>query len=80
MLWSLSSRLFSVAHIVLPTGKCRVVCVIFVGCCTSSHSRVGWVSRSRLIGDVENARFGDLHPPIVNVFCGGTFLLILFLG
>jgi hypothetical protein len=41
--WSLSSRLFSIEHMVVPSGLCNVVCVrvCWVGCCTSSYRWVG---------------------------------------
>jgi hypothetical protein len=55
-----------------------VVCVGFVGCCVSSQYLVGWISRYRLMGVVENMRFGDLHPPIANTISGGVRLLVRF--
>ena len=60
--WSLSSRLLSIVHIVVPSGLCSVVCVCSVGCCDSSYRWVGCVSRSGFMGVVETVRLGDLHP------------------
>ena len=33
---SLSDLLFSIVHMVFPSGLCNEVCVGFVGCCVSS--------------------------------------------
>jgi len=41
MSWSLSSLLFSIANMVVPSGLCSVVCVFCVGCCISSYHWVG---------------------------------------
>ena len=49
-----------------------------VGYRVSSYLFVGWESRSELMGVVENVRFGDLHPPIMNGFSGGARLLIFY--
>ena len=54
--------------------------MIFLGCCASSYWWVGWVSRSGMMGDVENMRFGDLHPPLASGFSGGVRLLVLLGG
>ena len=40
--------------------------------------KVGWESRSGLMGEVENVRFGDRHHPIVNAFSGGGGRLLIF--
>ena len=77
---SLSSLRFSILHMVAASGLRRVVCDGFVGCCVSSKDRVGWISRSELMGVVENVRFGDLHPPIVKEFSGSKLLLDVFGG
>ena len=48
-----------------------------MGCCVSSYYLIGWVSRSELLGVVENVRFGYLHPPpIVAAFSGGVYLFV----
>ena len=65
MSWSLSGLLFSIMHMVVPSGLCSVVSVFCVGCCASSYRWVGCVSRSGLIGVVEKNRLGDLHPSAV---------------
>jgi hypothetical protein len=75
--WSLSSRLFSIVHIVVPSGLCSVVCVCSVGCCDSSYRWVGCVSRSGLMGVVEKVRLGDLHPSSVLWLVGGVRLFVL---
>jgi hypothetical protein len=75
MSWSLSSRLFSIVHIVVPSGLCRVVFVGCVGCCASSYWWVECVSRSWLMGVVEKVRFGDLQPYIVRGFSGRCVFL-----
>ena len=77
MSWSLSSRLLSIVHIVVPSGLCSVVCVCSVGCCDSSYRWVGCVSRSGLIGVVEKVRLGDLHPSAVFWLAGGVHLFVL---
>ena len=77
MSWSLSSLLFSIVHLVVPSGLCSVVCVFCVGCCVSSYRWVGCVSRSGLIGVVEKVRLGDLHPSVVFWLAGGLHLFVL---
>jgi hypothetical protein len=74
---SLSSRLLSIVHIVVPSGLCSVVCVCSVGCCDSSYRWVGCVSRSGLMGVVEKVRLGDLHPSSVRWLDGGVRLFVL---
>jgi hypothetical protein len=59
MSWILSSLLFSIVHMVMPSGLCSVVCVFSVGCCVSSYRRVGCVYRSGLLGVVEEVRLED---------------------
>ncbi len=51
---SLSNRRLSIVQMVFPFSLCNEVCVGFVGCCVSSYRLVGWMSRSGLIGEVEN--------------------------
>ncbi len=41
MSWSSSSRLFSMLHMVVPSGLCKVACVCFVGYYVSLYGRVG---------------------------------------
>ena len=65
MSWSLSSLLFSIVHIAVPSGLCSVLCVSNVGCCDNSYRWVGYASRSGLMGVVEKVRLGDLHPSVV---------------
>jgi hypothetical protein len=65
MSWSLSSLLFSIGHMVVPSGLYNFVCACCVGCCASSYQWVGCVSGSGLMGVVEKVRFGDLHPSVV---------------
>ena len=60
MSWNLSSLLFSIVHMLVPSGLYSIVCVFSVGCCVSSYCWVGYVSRSGLIGVVEKVRCGDL--------------------
>ena len=72
---SLFSLLFSIVQMRVPSGMCSVVCDGFVGCCVSSYLLVGWMSRSGLIGVVENVRLADLHPSLVIWFTGGVLLL-----
>ncbi len=78
--WSLSSRLFSIVHIVVPSGLCSVVWVCCVGCCDNSYRWVGCVSRSGFIGMVENVRLGDLHPSVVFWLDGGCISFLASLG
>ena len=59
----------------VPTGLCSVVCDGFVGCWVSSYLLIGWMSRSGLIGIVENVRFVDLHPYFVMGFTSGVLRL-----
>ena len=70
---SLSSLRFSIVQVWVPYGLCSVVCDGFVGCWVSSYLLVGWMSRSGLIGVVENDRLVDLHPSVVMGFTGGFF-------
>ena len=70
---SLSSLLFSIVPMRVPTRMCSVVCDEFVGCWVSSYLLVGWMSRSGLIGVVEDVRLIDLHPFFVMVFTMGVF-------
>jgi hypothetical protein len=76
MLYSLSSRLFSMVHMVVMSGLCMAVCVYFVGCCVRSYPLVDWVSRSGFMGVVENVRLGDLHPSLVPGFSGVVRLFV----
>ena len=68
---SLSSLRFSIVQVRVPSGMCSVVCDGFVGCCVSSCLLVAWMSRSGLIGVVENVRLVDLQPSFVIGFAGG---------
>jgi hypothetical protein len=77
MSWSLSSLLFSIVHMVVPSGLCNVACVCCVGCCVSSNRLVGCVSRSGLMGVVEKVRLGDLHPSSVFALIMGLRLFVL---
>ena len=72
---SLSSRRFSIVLMRVPSGLCSVLCDGFVGCWVSSYLLVGWMSRSGLIGVVENVRLVDLHPSFVMGFSRGVLLL-----
>ncbi len=73
MSFSLSSLRFSFVQMRVPFGLCSVVCDGFVGCWVSSYLLVGWMSRSGLIGVVENVMLVDLHPSFVIGFAGGFF-------
>ena len=77
MSWSLSSLLFSIVHMVVPSGLCSGVCVFNVGCFVSSYRWVGCVSRSGLIGVVEKVRLGDLQPSAVFWLVGSVHLFVL---
>ena len=57
----------------VPFGQCSVVCDGFVGCRVSSYLLVGWMSRSGLIGVMENVKLVDLHRFFVIGFTGGLF-------
>jgi hypothetical protein len=70
----LSSLRFPIVQMRVPFGLCSVVCDGFVGCWVSSYLLVGWMSRSRLIGVVENVRLVDLHPSFVIGFTEGALL------
>jgi hypothetical protein len=72
---SLSSIRFSIVHTRVPSGLCSVVCDVFFWCWVSSYLTVGWMSRSGLIGVVENVRLTDLHPSFVIGFTWGALLL-----
>ena len=77
MSWSLSSLLFSIVHIYVPSGLCSVMCVFNVECCVSSYRWVGCVSMSGLIGVVEKVRLGDLHLSVVFWSAVGVHLFVL---
>ena len=77
MSWSLSSLLFPIVHMVVPSGLCSVVRVFSVGCCVSSYRWVGCVSRSGFMGVVEKVRLGDLHPSSVLWLDGGVHLFVI---
>jgi hypothetical protein len=72
---SLSSLRFSIVLMRVPSGLCSVLCDGFVGCWVSSYLPVGFMSRSGLIGVVENVRLVDLHPSFVMGFSRGVLLL-----
>ncbi len=76
MSYNVSSLLLSIVHMVVPSGLCSVACDGFVGCWASSYRFVGCMSRSGLIGVMENVRLVDLHPSVVIGFSGGVFLLV----
>ena len=59
---NLSSLRLSILQMWAPSGLCSEMCVGFVGCRVSSYRLVGWMSRSGLIGVVENVRFVILQP------------------
>ena len=61
----------------MPSGLCNVVCMCCVGCCVSSYRWVRCVPRSRLMGVVENVRFGDLHPSVILGLTWGVRLFVL---
>jgi len=77
MTWSLSSLLFSIVHMVLPSITCNVVCVCYVECCVSSYRWVGCVSRFGLMGVVEKVRLRDRHPSVVLGLTWGVRLFVL---
>jgi len=81
MSWSLSSLMFSIVHMDVPSGLCNVVCVCVcvccVGCCDSSYRLVGCVYRSGLMGVVEKVRLRDLHPSSVFGLILGVRLFVL---
>ena len=77
MSWSLSTLLFSIVHMVVPSGLCSIICVFCVGCLVSSYRWVGCVSRSGSIGVVEKVRLGDRHPSVVFWLAGGVHLFVL---
>ena len=70
---SLSSLRLYFVQMRVPSCLCSEVCVGFVGCWVSSYWLVGWVSRSGLIGVVENVRLADSHPSMATGFIGGFF-------
>ena len=72
---SLSNLRFSIVQMRGPSGLCSMVCDGFVGCWVSSYLLVGLMSKSGLIGVVENVRLVDLHPSFVMGFSGGVLLL-----
>ena len=71
---SLSSLRLSIVQMNVPSGLCSEVCVGFAGRCVSSYRLAGWMSRSWLIGVVENVRLTDLHPSDFAGFIGGSSL------
>ena len=71
----LSSLRFSIVQMRVPSGLCRVVCDRLVGCWVSSYLLVGWMSRSGLIGVVENVRLVDLYLSFFMGFTRGVLLL-----
>jgi hypothetical protein len=78
MPWSLSSLLFSIVHMVVPSGLCTVARVRCVGCCVSSYRLVGCASRFGLMGVVEKLRLGDFYPSSVFglTLCVRLFVLL----
>ena len=72
---NLSSLRLSIVQMRVPSGLYSEMCVGFAGCCVSSYRFFGWMSRSGLIGVVENVRLADLYPSIVIGFFGGVLLL-----
>ena len=76
MSWSLSSLRFSIVHMVVPSGLWSVVCVGLVGCWDNTYAFVGCVSRSGLIGVVENVRLVERHPSAVSGLIVGVFLFV----
>ena len=70
---SISSLRLSIVQMRVSSGLCSVVCDGIVECWISSYLLVGWMSRSGLIGVVENVRLADLHPSFVMGFTGGFF-------
>jgi len=60
----LFSLRLSIVQMGVPFGLCSEVRDGFVGFCVISYRLVGWVSRSGLIGVVENARLTDFNPPL----------------
>ncbi len=81
MSWSLYSLLFSIVHMVVPSGLCNVVCVcvcvVWGVVCVSSYRLVGCVSRSGLMGVVVKVTLGDLHPSSVFGLTLGVRLFVL---
>ena len=69
--------MFSIVHMVVPSGLCNVACVCREGCCVSSYRLVGCVSRSGLIRVVDKVRLGDLHPSSVKGLIMGVRLFVL---
>ena len=72
---SLSNLRLSIVQMSISSGMCSEVCVGFIGCCVSSYRLVWWMSRTGLIGVVENVRLTDLHPSIVTGSIGGVLIL-----
>ncbi len=70
---SLSCLRFSIVQMRIPSGLCSVACDGFIGGWLSSYLLVGWMSRSGLIGVMENVWLVDLHPSFVIGFPGGVF-------
>ena len=73
MACSLSSLRLSIVQTRVPSSLRSVVCDGLVGCWMSSYLLVGWMSRSGLIGVVENVRLIDLHPSFVMGLTRGFF-------
>ena len=76
---SLSSLLFSIVHMAVPSGLYNVVCVCFLRCYVSSYRWVECVLRSELMGLVEKVRFGNLHPSVIFGLTWGVRLFVLLL-
>ena len=70
---SLSSVWLSIMPMWVPSCLCIEVCVGIVGCWVKLYLLVGIMSRSGLIGVVENVKLADLHPSIVIGFTGRFF-------
>jgi hypothetical protein len=68
---SLSSLRSSIVQMRVPSGLCSVVRDGIVGCWVSSYLLIGWMSRSGLIGVVENIRLVDLYLSFaIRLTCG----------
>ena len=74
---SLSSLRLSIVQMWVLSGLCNVVCDRFVGRWVSSYLLDESMSRSGLIGLVENVRLVDLHPYFVMGFTSGVLRLTM---
>jgi len=70
-------RAFISLVIIRPSGACRRISSMFVGCWVNSHVPVGVESRSGLMGLVVKVVYLGCHPRDCGLGVGGVVLIFL---